>query len=139
RGSAADALTYYRRAILIDPLDGTAVDRFAFGAVSLRDRRVVREAVELSSQYLRRRSNDDVVRLDRAMAFRLLGDWRYASDDFERAGVRERDATALTFAGYCALALRQRSRAVALWRRALSFDRNFRASRHALRLRVASQ
>lgn len=137
-GSTADALTYYRRAIAADPLDGNAVDRFAFGAVSLRDRRFVREAIDATSQYLRRRPNDDGVRMDRAMALRILGDWPRAADDFERVGIRERDATALTFAGYAASALHQRARSIALWRRALSLDANFVAARHALRLRVGS-
>jgi len=138
RGSAVEALTYYRRAIAADPLDGSAVDRFAFGAISLRERRLVREAIVVTSEYLRRRPSDDEVRMDRAMALRLLGDWTRAADDFERVGVRRRDATALTFAGYAALALHQRSRAIACWRRALSVDGNFLAARHALRLRVAS-
>lgn len=132
RGSAADALIYYRRAIAADPLDGSAVDRFAFGAVSLRKPALVRDAIELSSQYLRRRPDDDVVRMDRAMAFRLLRDWRHAADDFARAGERERDATALTLAGYAAKALHEEKRATALWRQALVFDRSFRAARRAL-------
>ena len=137
RGSTNEALIYYRRAIDADPLNGSAVDRFVFAAVSLRKRSVVREAIDISSRYLRRRSGDDTVRMDRAMAFRLVGDWRRAADDFERVGVRERDATALTFAGYAALTLREQRRAVALWHIALTVDRNFRAARHALRAGLA--
>lgn len=132
RGSPADALTYYRRAIAADPLDGSATDRFAFGAVSLREPALVRDAIELSSQYLRRRPDDDVVRMDRAMAFRLLRDWRDAADDFARVGERERDATALTFAGYAAKALHEQKRATAFWQQALTVDPSFRAARHAL-------
>jgi tetratricopeptide (TPR) repeat protein len=138
RGSAADAMIYYRRAIEADPLDGAAVDRLLFGAISLRDRRIVRDAIQPASAYLRRRPNDDVVRMDRAMAFRLLGDWGRAADDFQRAGLRERDATALTFAGYAALAMHQKARALALWRSALSVDSRFVAARHALRARTAA-
>lgn len=133
RGSAMEAIGYYHRAIEADPLDAAAVDRFVFGAVSLRNRNVVRTAIDLASQYLRRRPNDDTVRMDRAMAFRLLGDPGRAAEDFERVGVRRRDATALTFAGYAASALHQPSRAAALWREALSIDPGFRAARHALR------
>jgi tetratricopeptide (TPR) repeat protein len=135
RGNTYDALDYYRRAIAADPNDGSAVDRFLFGAVSLRDGTVVREGLALSSEYLRRRSNDDAVRMDRAMAFRLLGQWRPAADDFERVGERERDATAFTFAGYSALAAHDRSRAIAMWRRALAIDSRFVAARHALKRR----
>ena len=137
RGSAADALIYYRRAIEADPTDGDAVDRFSFGAISLRNRALVRAGIEFASEYLRRRPEDDVVRMDRAMACRLVGDWRCAADDFERAGVRKRDATALTFAGYAALALHQRTRAIALWQRALTVNSGFVAARHALRATVA--
>jgi tetratricopeptide (TPR) repeat protein len=132
RGSAREALGYYQRAIDADPLNASAVDRFAFGAVSLREKTVVREAIAASSAYLRRRPADDVVRMDRAMAFRLLGDWRHAATDFERVGERERDATALTFAGYAAEKLHEHRRARALWRKALTVDRNFRAALHAL-------
>lgn len=132
RGSAVDALSYYRRAIATDPFDGAAVDRFAFGAVSLRKPALVRDAIDLSSQYLRRRPDDDVVRMDRAMAFRLLRDWPHAADDFARVGRRERDATALTFAGYAARSLHEEKRAAAFWREALAVDRSFRAARHAL-------
>lgn len=132
RGSAAEALMYYRRAIAADPFDGSAVDRFAFGAVGLRKPAFVRDAIELSSQYLQLRPDDDVVRMDRAMAFRLLRDWRHAAGDFACVGERERDATALTFAGYAAMALHEEKRATALWRQALAFDRDFRAARDAL-------
>lgn len=135
RGNTADALTYYRRAIAADPLDGSAVDRFAFGAVSVRRPVSVRDAIELSSQYLRRRPDDDVVRMDRAMAFRLLRDWRHAAEDFARVGERERDATALTFAGYAAEALDEESRASAFWQEALAVDRDFRPARRALQAR----
>lgn len=138
RGSPADALIYYRRAIEADPLDAAAIDRFAFGAVSLRDRRAVRDAIDLSSRYLRRRPYDDGIRMDRAMAYRLIGDWRHAVDDFERVGVRKRDATALTFAGYAAWALRERPRAIGLWRKALAAQPDFRAARHALRVRMTT-
>jgi tetratricopeptide (TPR) repeat protein len=132
RGSATEALGYYRRAIETDPLDGSAVDRFAFSAVSLRKPMLVRDAIELSSQYLRRRPDDDVVRMDRAMAFRLLGNWKNAADDFARVGKRERDVTALTFAGYAARALHDDKRATALWREALGVNSTFRAARRAL-------
>jgi tetratricopeptide (TPR) repeat protein len=139
RGSAAEALEYYRRAIAADPLDGTAVDRFVFGAVSLRKRAAITDAIDLSSAYLLRRKDDDVVRLDRAMAFRLLGDWRHAENDFQIVGERERDATALTFAGYAALESHRRSQAIAMWRAALSLNRNFIAARHALMLRGSAR
>ena len=133
RGNASQALGYYRRAIEIEPYEGSAVDRFAFAAASLRDRRAAREAIELASAYLHRRPTDDVVRMDRAMAFRLLRDWPHAMEDFQRVGERERDATAMTFAGYAAEAERDRSHALGLWRRALVFDGTFRAARNALR------
>lgn len=133
RGNASQALGYYRRAIEMNPYEGSAVDRFAFAAASLRDRSAAREAIALTSAYLHRRPMDDVVRMDRAMAFRLLGDWSHAMEDFETVGERERDAAAMTFAGYAAEAEHDRSRALRLWRRALTFDGSFRAARNALR------
>ncbi len=133
RGSASDALVYYRRAIAVDSLDASAVDRFAFAAVSLREPVLVRDAIELSSKYLRRRPDDDIVRMDRAMAFRSVGDWPQAADDFARVGERERNATALTFAGYAAAALHDDKRAIELWDKALAVDGSFLAARRALR------
>jgi tetratricopeptide (TPR) repeat protein len=132
RGSAVDALRYYRRAVAIDPNDASALDRYLFGALSLRDRNCAHDGVALATEYLRRHPADDAVRMDRAMAFRLLADWNGALGDFYRVGVRKRDPAALTFAGYAALSLGRHRQACAMWRLALAFDPAFRAARHAL-------
>lgn len=132
------ALRYYRRAAWIDPSDGVAVDRFAFVAMTTHEPAALREGIGLASSYLRRRGDDDVVRMDRAMAYRALRDPGRALEDFAAVGRRTRDVRALTFAGYAAAAVGQSVRARALWRSALALAPGFPAALHALtRLRTA--
>ncbi|HVA34434.1 MAG TPA: hypothetical protein VNG31_09815 [Candidatus Baltobacteraceae bacterium] len=132
RGAVSAALTYYRRAMLLDPGDGAAVDRFAFFAMNTHDGAKLRESVAIASRYLQDHPGDDVVRMDRAMAYRSLADNRDALPDFARIGKRAGDARALTFAGYCALALGQRHRAVGLLRDAVALAPSLPAARDAL-------
>lgn len=137
RGRAVDATRYYRRAIDVDPSDGVAVDRYVFAAVGLRRAKLVHDAIDRATRYLRLKPGDDVVRMDRAMALRAVGDWGGALADFARVGIREHDATALTLAGYAALARHQPLRAAQFWKAALSIDDDFVAARHALRRRIS--
>ena len=132
RGDSNAALTYYRRAMLLDPGDGTAVDRFAFFAITTHGSVRLRESVAIASRYLRDHPGDDVVRMDRAMAYRSLADNRDALADFARIGKRAADPRALTFAGYCALALGQRHQAIGLLREAMALAPSLPAARHAL-------
>ena len=132
RAQPGAGLSYYRRALWLDGSDGAAVDRFAFVAMTLRDPHALKDSVAIASAYLRRAPNDDVVRLDRAMAYRALGKHASALADFATAGGRARDPRALTFAGYEAKALGHLRLARALWSRALALEPNFLPARHAL-------
>jgi len=132
RGSASAALPYYHRALAFAPGDGVAIDRYAFSAILLRDRRSLQDAVAATTSYLPAHPFDDRVRADRAFALRLLGEDPRAERDFFIAGSSARDPRLLTLAGYSALRAGDRHRARTLWRDALSLDRSFRPASLAL-------
>lgn len=132
RAHPATSLVYYRRAAWIDPGDGVAVDRFAFVAITLRNRRVLSDAIALATWYLHTYPTDSIVRMDRAMAYRSIGRTRDALNDFAIVGARARDPRALTFAGYAARQLGATARARELWRTALALQPNFPAALHGL-------
>ena len=120
RARPARALTYYRRAVWFDRANGTAVDRFSFVAMTLRDVPAMREGIALASRYLAHRADDAVVRMDRAMAYRVLGDGRRALADFSIVARQTNDARAYAFAGEEAASLGERGAAEAFWRAALA-------------------
>jgi tetratricopeptide (TPR) repeat protein len=132
RSQPESGLRYYRRALWIDAGNGVAVDRFLFVAMTLRNVTALREGVQLASKYLLENSGDDVVLLDRAMAYRALGRPAAALADFSLIGARRGDGRALTFAGYEARALGHYALARSLWRQALRLDPRIVAARHAL-------
>jgi tetratricopeptide (TPR) repeat protein len=131
-GNVREALRYYGRAVWIDDDDGVAVDRLSFVAMTARDRFALRESTDVASRFLRRHPDDDVVRLDRAMAYRAMGDRAHAFDDFVAAGLHAHDPRALTFAGYAAAAQGRSRRARSLWRTALAFSPAFVPAARAL-------
>ncbi|MEO6835921.1 MAG: hypothetical protein ABI231_08455 [Candidatus Tumulicola sp.] len=126
------ALQYYRRALWLDANDGTAVDRFVFVAMTLREGGALRDGIAVASRYLERNPDDDVVRMDRAMAYRATGRPAQAVTDFATVGRRTKDARALTFAGFAAEEIGQRDRARAFWHSAVAIDPGFPAAQHAL-------
>jgi tetratricopeptide (TPR) repeat protein len=132
RSKPESGLRYYRRALWVDAGDGVAVDRFLFVAMTLRDGTALRDGIRAASSYLEENPHDDVVLLDRAMAYRALGQSADALADFSLIGSRRADARALTFAGYEARALGRSILARSLWRRALRIDPRIVAARHAL-------
>jgi tetratricopeptide (TPR) repeat protein len=132
RAEPARGLTYYRRALWIDARNGTAVDRFVFVATLLRDGLALREGTQLASIYLEKNPSDEVVRLDRAMAYRALHRSNDALGDFALVGIRHSDPRALTFAGYEAQVLGESSRARVFWLEALRIDPDFVPARRAL-------
>lgn len=132
RAHPAAALGYYRRAIWFAPDEMLAVDRFAFVAMTLRDRAAMRVGIQLASAYLRRHPGDDVVRMDRAMAYRAAGDPADALPDFAEVGRRTNDARAFAFAGFAADSIGRRARARAFWHAALALVPGFPVAKHAL-------
>jgi tetratricopeptide (TPR) repeat protein len=132
RGEPASALGYYRRAIRLDSADGVALDRFSFGALLQRDRQTMQLAIRLCTIFLRRNPNDRTIRFDRALLFRASGDLDRAEFDFAVDGNLARDARALTFAGFEALAAGRRHAARLYWKTALSLSPRFLPARRAL-------
>jgi tetratricopeptide (TPR) repeat protein len=132
KGSQARALRYYGRALWMDPLDGTAVDRVAFVATMSGNADDLRNAIRMASEYLVLVPQDDRVRMDRAMAYRRVGEKARALSDFAIVGRRDKDARALTFAGFAAADLGELQCARAFWMAALSLAPEFPAPRHAL-------
>lgn len=132
RGQSAAALRYYRRAMAIDAADGVAVDRFAFVAMTSHDSGALADAIAFATAYLSRHEVDEVVRMDRAMAYRATGDADRAMSDFADVGARTRDVRALTFAGYAARAAGRRERARAFWRSAIALAPGFPPALHGL-------
>lgn len=132
RSNSAAALRYYSRALHFDAGSATALDRLLFVAVYLRDRVATHDAVLRAAGYLSRRPDDDVIRMDRAMACRALGENQDARDDFAVAGYRSRDARALALAGFAAKAMGRHGAAYRLWRAAAVLAPGMPAVRHAL-------
>lgn len=132
RSRPVAALRYYRRAIWIDANDGSAVDRFVFVAMTLRDRVALRAGIAFASRYLTRNRDDAVVRMDRAMAYRIVGQPARALGDFAIVGRSAKDPRAYAFAGFAANAVGRRNLARGFWRAAIAIEPRFPVARHAL-------
>jgi tetratricopeptide (TPR) repeat protein len=126
------ALRYYSRALALDALSARALDRFLFVATTSRNRLAMRDGIVRATAYLASHPEDDVILMDRAMAFRATRDFDRAASDFAVVGFQDRDARALTFAGFSAFAAGQLARATRLWRAALAVQPKFPPARHAL-------
>lgn len=132
RAMPGRALQYYRRAVWLDAGDAAAVDRFAFAAALLRDGRESEESIAFSTAYIARHPGDAVVRMDRAMAERAIGQTRRALADFAAVGMEKHDPRALVFAGHAARMLGERSYARDLLIAALALQPDMPAARHEL-------
>ena len=132
RARPTEALKYYVRALTVDSTDAIAIDRLLFVSQLVRSREGTESGIRLATHYLRAHPEDDVLRMDRAMALRADGRHADALADFERVGKSVRDGRALTFAGFEADALGWRKDAVSLWRAAEKQAPGLPAPRHAL-------
>lgn len=132
RARPSTALRYYRRALWFDARSGIAVDRFLFVALTTRTADALHAGIAIASNYLTRNPRDDVVLMDRAMAYRAVGRPELALADFESVGERRKDSRALTFAGFAAQAVGQTARARVLWKAALSVAPGFPPAKRAL-------
>lgn len=135
RSEEARALSFYRRALVLDPDNAAAADRYVFLEMLRRRRIGLRAGVRVASAFIDRHRQNAVLLMDRALCERLLSQNRAAEEDFLRAGHLKRDSRALVFAGYEALRLGRRAQARAFWREALAFRRNYPPALRALRLR----
>lgn len=128
------ALHFYGRALLFDPNNAAAADRYVFVSMMMRRKPQLESAVATASMFLAQQE-DATVLMDRALCERLLWRNRAAESDFARAGLITRDARALVFAGYSALRQGSRLRAHHWWRVALMFSAGYVPAQRALRLR----
>lgn len=122
QGDSRRALTFYRRAMLLDGANAAAADRYVFVSMTLHTENALRSAVRVATEYLMGHPEDMVVRMDRALC-----EWRLrwataAESDFESVAEERRDARAFVFAGYAARAAGDRSGALRLWRAALTIE-----------------
>jgi tetratricopeptide (TPR) repeat protein len=132
RAQSARALSYYARALAIDPDNGAAADRFAFVALTSREPRAIAQSLREATAYLARHPGDAVVLMDRAMAYRAVGNARAALADFALAGARAADPRAFAFAGFMARQLGEAGLAARYWRAALALRPGFVPALRAL-------
>ncbi len=115
----ASAIRFYERALLFDPGNATAMDRYAFVSMTMHRRDLLRLAVRKMNAFLQGSRMNAVLVLDRALCERALGRYATAERDFVTAGVFGHDARAFVFAGYAALHVGSRQRAHLWWQLAL--------------------
>ncbi|MHB8147626.1 MAG: tetratricopeptide repeat protein [Vulcanimicrobiaceae bacterium] len=132
RGQVEHALSLYRRALVFDPNNGVAADRFAFWSLLGHRVSVMNAGVIVSSAYLSRDPKDATVLMDRGLLEESLGQFSRAETDFVKAATLKHAASTYTFAGYAAWHAGHRMRALTLWRRAQALDPHYLPSRIAL-------
>lgn len=107
RGDRAQALERYRRAMVIAPSSGTAVDRYVFVSMQTQTPAAVASAIAVASGYLRRHPDDIAVRTDRALCYLHAHRYAAASADFLAAA---RVAHSSRYALYARMAARAERR-----------------------------
>lgn len=135
RADSAAALSFYRRAFLLDGNNAVAVDRYVFVSMITHRKRKIEDGITIASRYLAKHAFDPIVVMDRAMCERLLHDDRAAEKDFARVGRTRRDPRALVFAGYAALRRGDRQAALGYWHNALLISRRYVPALRALFIR----
>lgn len=120
RSQNRHALALYARALFFDPDSEVAADRFVFTSLLGHRPRRLQNGLVLAARYLRRKPEDAVVLMDRAMLYEAVGKFELAERDFINIARREHSGRAYTFAGYAALRAGRPTRATELWRRALT-------------------
>lgn len=129
------ALQFYQRALVFDPNNAAAADRYVFVSMMGHRRDGLERAVETASKYLAKHASDVTLLMDRALCERALARDGAAEEDFVRAGLASRDARAMVFAGYAALRQGKRTRARHWWHVALTLISDYVPAERALRLR----
>lgn len=107
RGERAQALERYRRAMLVAPFAGTAVDRYVFVSMQMQTARSIASAVEVATRYLASHPDDVAVRTDRALCYLHAHRYASASADFLAA---ERTSHVSRYALYARLAAKAEHR-----------------------------
>ncbi len=132
-GSTPRARLMYERALWFDRDNGTAADRLVFAAMMSHEATLLREGVDVATDYLSRHPNDSALRMDRALCEQRLGRLAAAARDFEGAARARRDPSAMMFAALDERRLSRIGRSRLLLKAALAFDPSFAPARVALR------
>lgn len=131
RGQLGRAREMYRRALLADASNATAADRYAFLAVLSHERDFLESGAAVATAALDRAPGDVRLHMDRALCEQGLRRLSKAAADFEYAGLRGHDPSALTFAALD-VAAGNRMYAEHLLRTALAYDTRFLPARRDL-------
>lgn len=124
-GLQQEARNAYARALVFDPANDVAADRFAFNAVTSHERAVIADAVSVLNRALDREPYSSVLRMDRAMAYHQLGNYRPAIADFFVVAKDTRDPRALMFAAFDERRLRRLDASRRLLRQAVALDPDY--------------
>lgn len=92
------ALEKYRLALIVDPANLDAADRYVFAAFLSRQKVELEEGVNLAGAVLARNPGDAALRMDRALCLQLLRRYAAARVDFEWVGEQRADVQALALA-----------------------------------------
>lgn len=132
QGNAVRALAFYRRALIFDSANASAVDRYVFVSMTLHRRPALVSAVGVATRFLSMHPHNAMVRMDRALCELRLRLLIAAERDFVLVAAAKHDARVLVFAGYAAFESHAVQRAHALWRRALVVNPRYTPALRAL-------
>jgi Flp pilus assembly protein TadD len=94
----ARARAKYALALRFDAENTIAADRYVFSAFLSRKPSDLEDAVRVAGAVLRKRPNEAIVRMDRALCLQLLRRYLLAARDFELVGRERDDVQALALA-----------------------------------------
>jgi Flp pilus assembly protein TadD len=94
----ARARAKYALALRFDPGNTVAADRYVFSAFLSRKPSQLEDAVGVAGAVLRKRPNEAILRMDRALCLQLLRRYALAARDFELVGRERHDVQALALA-----------------------------------------
>ena len=98
RGLTQRSMDMYSRALIFDPRNLVAADRYAFGAMMRHDRPALERCEKLTGGALAIAPRDLTIRFDRALCEHRLGHFGDAAKDFAEVGLEREDPRALLFA-----------------------------------------
>jgi hypothetical protein len=122
----------YERALVVDPGNDAAVDRYAVSAFLSHDPRLLQAGIAMTSRFLARHAGNSIILNDRALLNHAERKFHEAADDFARVGKATSDPRAFTFAGFDALRSGDARLAAIDFKRALALDAQFVPARHGL-------
>jgi tetratricopeptide (TPR) repeat protein len=132
RRDSAAALERYRRALTLWPLSATAADRYVFLSMQQNTPQSLRAGIDVATRYLSYRPSDAPILSDRALCYLHQKRYALALTDFERAARVLQTPQSYAFAGWAAQRAGHHRAAIALWRRALDIQPQYRPALIAL-------